>query len=146
MTRSSDVRSERRRIFREAMLERGNRAAKKVYAHKQVLSLATEIAHETYMEIMERDNELYAEWKSLCPELTPEKCEELFVEMIVPKLLEPARAILARMLGMDQYKHLHESIYEALCQDNILRQGRNAPQGRPLLTFGKDGDAKVTRH
>jgi hypothetical protein len=146
MTKSSNARSERRRIFREAMLERGNRAAKKVYAHAQVLNLATEMAHETYMDIMERDNELYAEWKSMCPELTPEKCEEMFVEMIVPKLLDPARAILAQMLGMDQYKHLHESIYEALIQDNILRQGRNAPNGRPLLTFGKDGDVKVTRH
>jgi hypothetical protein len=139
-------RNERRRIFREAMLERGNKASKKVYAHKQVLHLATEMAHETYAEIMERDNELYSEWKSMCPELTPEKCEEMFVEMIVPKLLEPARAMLAKMLGMAQYKHLHESIYEALIQDNILRQGRNAPKGRALFTMDEQGEMKVTRH
>jgi hypothetical protein len=143
MTKSSDTRNERKRLFREAMLERGTRASRKVYAHEQVLSVALEMSHEVYAEIMTHDNELYAEWKKMCPDLTPTLAEELFVELILPKMLEPARATLAKMLGMAQYQSLHEGIYEALVKDNILRQGRIAPAQRGRVIVHPEG---TTRH
>jgi hypothetical protein len=147
MTQSSEARAARRAAFKLALADRASRATRRVYAHEQVLSLATEMAHEVYDEIMSSDNELYSDWKALCPDLTPEKCEALFVEQLIPHLLEPARATLARMLAMPQYEHLHESIYDALCKDNILRQGRMAPKGRGFVHVGNPGDgAKATRH
>jgi hypothetical protein len=144
MSKSSDTRNERKRLFREAMLERGNRASRKVYAHKQVLEVALEMSHEVYAEIMQRDNELYAEWLKMCPDLTPTLAEELFVELLLPKMLEPARATLAKMLGMAQYKSLHEGIYNALIQDNILRQGRTAPTQRGRVIVHPEDS--LTRH
>jgi hypothetical protein len=141
---NSQARNMRRQLFAEGMMPR--RTPRTIYAHEQVVSVARGLAHEVYADIMGADNELYADWKKQCEDLTPEKCEELFVELLVPRLLEPARAMLARMLALPEFAPLHESIYDALCRDNVLRQGRAAPQGRPRLDIGEDGNVKVTRH
>jgi hypothetical protein len=136
------ARNERRRIFREAMIARGTGRSKRIYAHEQVLDLAREMAHEVYAEIMERDNELYADWKKMCPELSPARCEDLFVELAIAQLLDPARAILASMLANPHFTHLHESIYDALIKDNILRQGRARDRSRPRFMLDAQGEMK----
>lgn len=146
MTKSSDARKERRQLFRQAMAERALGAPKKVYAHEQVLSVAQEMAHEVYDEIMAHDNELYSDWLKMCPDLTRDRAEQLFVDLITPLLLEPARATLTRMLTMDQYKSLHDGIYDALIKDNVLRAGRNAPRGRAKIDVDDEGNVGVTRH
>ena len=140
----SQARNMRRQLFKNGMMRRSN--PRTIYAHEQVLDTARGMAHEVYADIMSADNELYADWKSQCDDLTPEKCEELFVELLVPHLLEPARATLAAMLRSPMYEHLHESIYDALIKDNVLRAGRIAPKGRARLTVNEDDSVKVTRH
>ena len=137
----SQARNMRRQLFTQGMMPRGT--PRRVAAHRQVYDTALGMAHEVYADLMAADNELYADWKKQCPDLTPAKCEELFCELLVPKLLEPARATLAAMLGMPAYKHLHESIYDALIKDNILRPGRNAQRGRQHVVI--EGEGK-TRH
>lgn len=139
----SYARNMRRQLFASGMMPR--RAPRTIYAHEQVLDTARGMAREVYADLMRSDNELYGDWKSQCPDLTPEKCEELFVELLAPRMLEPARATLAAMLSNPVYKHLHESIYDALVKDNALRAGRNAPRGRARLHIDDDG-VKVTRH
>ena len=119
---------------------------RKLYAHKLVVKTARDMAHALYEEIMSKNNNLYNDWKSQCEDLTPEKSEELFCEMMYPKLLEPARATLASMLRQAANEHLHQTLYEALCQDYILRQGRVAPQGRARLHVSEDGSVRTTRH
>ena len=121
---------------------------KKVAAHSLVLKTAREMAHELFDEVMSGNNELYKGWKELCDNgnLTKEKAERLFVELISPKLLEPARAILAAMLANPAYAHLHESIYTSMLLDNAIRASRVAPTGRPLLTVDEDASVKVTRN
>lgn len=137
----SKARNQRRQLFENGMMPRAQ--PRTIYAHEQVLAVAKEMAHEVYSDLMSADNELYSDWKKQCPDLTPEKCEELFCELLIPRLLEPARATLAQMLGNAAYEHLHESIYDALCKDNILRQGRIAPRGRGHVVIG---DENETRH
>lgn len=120
---------------------------RKIYAHTQIVHTAMELARAEYSNMMARDNALYADWKKTCPELTPEKAEELFVELRYPKLLEAARATMAGILNDPTKIHLHESIYDALCKDYILRHGRIAPQGRARVHVGADGTpATITRH
>src|SRR5208282_5994901 len=114
-------------------------------AHKLVVETAKKMAHELYAEVM-HNNGAYADWKNQCADLTPEIAEEKFVELMYPKLLEPARTTLASMLGMRQYEHLHKGIYEALIRDHALRPGRMAPAGRQRLDVDAEGNVKETRH
>lgn len=118
---------------------------RKVAAHELVLKTAREMAHELFAEVMSGDNELYRGWKEICErgELTPAQAERLFVELISPKLLEPARAILAHMLGNPALSHLHEGIYTSMLLDNAIRASRIVPGGRARLEIAEDG--KVTR-
>src|SRR5689334_6383949 len=113
-----EARKMRLDLFREGMMSR--RAPRTIYAHEQVAEVALAMAHEVYADLMASDNELYADWKRQCDDLTPEKCEELFCALLCPRLLEPARATLATMLGRKEYEHLHEGIYDALIKDNAL--------------------------
>ena len=119
---------------------------KKVHAHEQVVKVAIEMAHQLYAECMRRDNELYRRWKSQCEDLTPERAERMFVQLMYPKLLEPARTTLAKMLGDPSVAHLHESIYDSIIKDNEVRAGRVAARGRPRLDLDAEGNVKVTRH
>ena len=120
-----------------------------VHAHKLVLKTAQDMAFELFEEVMSGSNEMYKGWKELVDagKLTQKQSERLFVAMMAPKLLEPARAILAHMLGDPRYAHLHEGIYESMLLDNALRAGRLAPQGRAKLNADEDGNlTKVTRN
>lgn len=115
-------------------------APRQFMAHKLVVKTAREMAHELYDCLMRMDNTLYAHWKSQCAELTPRKAEELFVELMYPKLIEPARATLGRMLGDPTQKAHHETLYEALCKDYLFVQGRRAAAQRELLTVNEHGE------
>lgn len=118
--------------------------AKQFMAHKLVVKTAREMAHELYDCLMRMDNQLYAYWKSQCEELTPRKAELAFVELMYPKLIEPARATLGRMLGDPTQKAHHETLYEALCKDYLFVQGRRDAQVRALLTVNDHGEVSAT--
>jgi len=118
-----------------------------LHAHELVVKTAKEMAYELYEEVMSGKNDMYAGWKDQWPEKSPEERQELFVQFIYPKLLEPARAILAHMLADPQYAHLHESIYDCILKDSALKGGRVAPRGRPHLHLDPEGNVtKVTRN
>ena len=117
---------------------------RKLTAHELVLKTARDMANELFDEVMSGNNAMYSGWKE-----AQEKCgktsaqmREIFVDLVCPKLLEPARAILAHMLGDRSFAHLHEAIYTSIVLDNTVRASRVAPQGRPRLTVAPDG--KVT--
>ncbi len=119
---------------------------KKVHAHELVVKTARDMAFELYEEVMSGQNELYAGWKNQWPDATPEERQRRFVELIYPKLLEPARAILAHMLSDRHLEHLHEAIYHSIILDNAVRAGRVAQAGRPLLSADEDGNlTRITR-
>lgn len=112
---------------------------KKVAAHKLIVKTAKEMAEALFEEVMSGSNEMYADWKNQFPEKSSKERQEIFVQAIYPKLLEPARAILAHMLGQPQYAHLHESIYDALLKDYPLAHGRQAAhKSRPRITVQRD--------
>jgi hypothetical protein len=118
-----------------------------ISAHKLVLKTAQDMAFELYEEVMSGSNEMYKGWKELVDngKLTPKQAERMFVALVAPKLLEPARAILSHMLGDPQFAHLHEGIYDSILLDNTLRAGRIAPQGRAKLNADSEGNlTKVT--
>lgn len=120
-------------------------AQKQFQAHKLVVATAKSMAHELYDCVME-DNELYSYWKSQCEELTPKIAEKLFVQLIYPKLIEAARATLAKMLAQPMLSHLHEDIYDALVKDYILRAGREAQRTpRALLEINEHGEVTARR-
>ena len=122
--------------------------SRNVSAHKLVLKTAQDMAFELYEEVMSGSNEMYKGWKELVDDgkLTSKQAERMFVALVAPKLLEPARAILAHMLANPSFAHLHEAIYDSILKDNILRVGRTAPQGRTKLSADSEGNlTKVTR-
>jgi len=122
---------------------------KKVAAHELVLKTAQDMAYELFEEVMSGNNEMYAGWKEMCDkgELTQKQAERMFVALIAPKLLEPARAILAAMLGDQRFAHLHEAIYSSMLLDNAIRASRLTPDGRPKIEVDSEGNVtKVTRH
>ena len=115
-------------------------APKQFQAHKLVVKVAREMAHELYDCVMQ-DDELYASWKSQCEELTPKISERLFVQLMYPKLIEAARTTLAKMLANPMLTHLHEDIYDALTKDYILRAQRMAQDApRAFLEVSKHGE------
>jgi hypothetical protein len=95
-----------------------------VHVHKLIRATAIEMAASLYSDVM-RDNRIYAEWKRVCPELTPTMCEAMFLELMWPKLIPKARATLAQMLGGNHSEELKQTIYAALIDDNGLVVGRN---------------------
>lgn len=111
-------------------------------AHKLVWKTAQDMAANLYEEVMSGNNEMYAGWKNQWPEKSAEERQKLFVAAIAPKLLEPARAILAAILADPTKAHLHEAIYDSMILDNAVRASRTAPTGRPHLHL--DGEGNVT--
>lgn len=89
--------------------------------HKMVRSVARGMAHELYAEVMS-DNAVWKNWKAQCPDLTPRRLEAMFVHMAWPKLIEEARATLAKLLASEVNPILKEQIYDALIKDNMARQ------------------------
>lgn len=99
------------------------------HRHRLVVQTAMEMAGELYEEVM-RDNELFAHWKRLCPELTPAILHERFCVLMTPHLLDPARATLAGMLATPINEDLKSTIFDALINDASLRRGNRAARRR----------------
>ena len=75
---------------------------------------------------------MYSGWKEMTQKkgLTSEQSQRMFVALISPKLLEPARAILAHILADRSKEHLHAAIYDSMLLDNTIRAGRLRPDGK----------------
>lgn len=104
-----------------------------VHAHKMIVAVAKEMAHEVYDRVM-RNNEVYDQWKKVCPELTRDLAVALFVDHLYPYLIEDARATLAGTLATNIDEDLKEQISEAIIRDTAFREGRRRaraafPQG-----------------
>jgi hypothetical protein len=117
-----------------------------VAAHKLVLETAQKMAGELYDEVMS-GNAMYAGWKEMTIKkgLTAEQSQRLFVALIAPKLLEPARAILASVLADPSKEHLHETIYDSMLLDNAIRASRLRPNGRPKLSLPTEDEISAMR-
>jgi|SRR5882724_10376816 len=94
-----------------------------VHCHKLVAQTAKEMAGALYEEVM-RDNTLWANWKAQCPDLTPPRLQAMFIELMWPKLIEQARATLAKLLATPLSESLKQQITDALIKDNTLMRGR----------------------
>ena len=103
-----------------------------VGAHKLVLETARGMAASLYDEVMSGSNTMYSGWKEMTQKkgLTSEQSQRMFVALISPKLLEPARAILAHILADRSKEHLHAAIYDSMLLDNTIRAGRLRPDGK----------------
>jgi hypothetical protein len=104
------------------------RAAKReLPCHKLIRDTARDMAEELY-EVVMKNNAIYEHWKRCCPELTRDIARALFVDMMYPKLIEEARATLAALLATNAIdEHRKTVIYDALVQDEPLRQRRLMP-------------------
>lgn len=103
------------------------------YAHIQVAKVAKGIAEAIYEEAM-RDNDVFAQHKRICPELTRELQRKLFIRLLLPHCLERARATLAGMLARDYPESLKSAIHDALIKDQGLRAYRNRSDRRKALS------------
>lgn len=97
------------------------------HAHWRVATLAKEMAHEVYDELMKR-NDWYSTWKNAHPGASSKGLETIWVKNNWPKFVEGARATLAGMLAKPYDEDLKNSIYEALIDDSTLVRGRKNPQ------------------
>lgn len=93
-------------------------------AHFLVKKTAIGMAQVVFEEVM-HDNTIYANWKALCPELSPGLSRKLFIKALYPRLLEGARHTLAQMLEGNYPERLKEDIKDALIKDNLFRDARN---------------------
>lgn len=95
------------------------------HAHKVVLDMAIEMAHELYSTMMS-DNQWYDHWKRANPRIAkqPRQLEARFVQKNLALMLPQARAMLAGALSRTTDPALAETIYEALLLDNTLTRGR----------------------
>lgn len=98
-----------------------------VNAHKLVAKTAKEMAEELYEQVMS-NNALYAHWKGICPELNPNILRIKFIRLMIPNLLDAARATLAKLLTGTMDERLKDQISDALIKDAAL--GRRPPQAR----------------
>lgn len=95
----------------------------KVHCHKMIRAVAIEMAGELY-DLTMRDNDKFAYWKAMCPELTPQIMEAEFIALLWPKLIETARTTLAQLLAQPIAESLKAEIHSALIRDNALSRGR----------------------
>ncbi len=118
-----------------------------VAAHKLVLETAQKMAGELYDEVMSGDNAMYSGWKEMTQAkgLTPEQSQRMFVALISPKLLEPARAILAHMLSDKSKEHLHATIYDSMLLDNTIRASRLRANGKPKYSLPTEDELREMR-
>lgn len=92
------------------------------FAHKLVVKVATEIAHELYEQTM-MTNSFHASWKTYCEGMTPAQREAAYVKLAMPNLLDDARTTLTDMLKGNLTKSLRDEIADALIKDSHLRGG-----------------------
>lgn len=96
---------------------------KGLHCHHLIAETAKDMARELYAKVMQ-DNDVYADWKAQCNDITPELAERMFVKMTWPNLVEQARATLAAMLAQPIAEVLKDQISDALIKDNGLKRGR----------------------
>lgn len=95
--------------------------------HRLIRDTARDMAEELY-EVVMKNNAIYEHWQRCCPELTRDLARAMFVEMMLPKLIESARATLAALLATNAVDEDRKTvIYDALVQDEPLRQQRLRP-------------------
>lgn len=94
------------------------------HAHILVAETAKEFAGVLYEQLMSKNLE-YAQWKALHPDLNSAQLQAAFIAMVYPKLLEQARATLAKMLTTALDPALKDAISDALILDAGLRRGRH---------------------
>lgn len=99
------------------------------YCHKLVRTTAKVFAAEIYENIM-HFNANYEVWQKMCPDLTKGMLQQEFVRLMWPRLIDDARATLAKMLGENIAESLKKEIYSALILDGQIR-GRNSV--KPLI-------------
>lgn len=104
-------------------------AEKQVQVHKLVLETARSMANSLF-EVVMLNNEWYDGWKKARPGQSERALRAAFVAKHTVRLLPSARATLASMLTSTPDAALKEEIYEALCLDATLKQGR---QPKPLF-------------
>lgn len=97
---------------------------REVHVHKMIRATAIEMAGKLYDDLMSQNPGLYAMWKRSCPDLTPVRCEAMWIELMWPKLIDKARATLAQLLTTNLNEELKNQISDALIADNQLRRGR----------------------
>lgn len=97
------------------------------YCHELIRETAMALAGELYEKAM-RDNENHATWKLMCNDMTSEQRLAEFIQLMWPRMIEDARATLARMLATSQNEVLKEHIYNALILDGQLRAKGKGPQ------------------
>lgn len=97
------------------------------HCHPMIRATAIEMAGELY-DLMMKNNQQYAEWKRMHPELNIAQLEIRFLELKWPELIEDARTTLARILAGNAPEELKMQIHDALVKDNALRHARLARQ------------------
>lgn len=94
-------------------------------AHRMVEEQAREMANELF-EVYARDDAFYRALRAR-GEITEPVARRIFIDRLIPKLYEDARAALSTCLGRPDDEisaTLKEEIYEALCADDALRGNR----------------------
>lgn len=102
----------------------------KIHADRMVAELAVAMANEAWESAMSTDNELYTAIRRKHAERDLEYCRKRFVRVLAPKLVAPARATLAKMLGTTCDPVLKNKIYDALLRDAAFTLGRNRADRR----------------
>lgn len=96
------------------------------HVHNMVLDTARDLCLAQY-EVLMSNNDIRKEWKRTHPGAGELGLQAAFVKKYVYSFVGPARATLATMLSGPYDEGLKSSIHEALCLDNTLVRGRNAP-------------------
>ena len=97
---------------------------KKIVCHKLVAETAKAMAAELFEHAMQ-NNARFRAWREVCDAPT-EAIRKRYVQMAYPKLIEQARATLAKLLTTNMDESLKRQIHDALIADNMLRIGRRA--------------------
>ena len=100
------------------------------HCHFLIKETAEGFASALFEEVMQ-DNDRFKAWQMLCPGKATEEIRKEYVRVAWPKLLEQARATLAKMLHGPYDECLKKQIHQALILDNSLAHGRK--QGKSLL-------------
>lgn len=92
---------------------------RKKLCHELIAATAKELAGVLYEELM-KDNFAFKDWQQMNPDVTPVNLQARFIAKTWPKLIEQARATLAKMLGTPIADDLKDLISDALILDNTL--------------------------
>lgn len=119
-----------RAVKDETFLLNGRKVKNLKYCHALVRDTAKQLAGAIYETAM-RDNENYMVWKKLCNDMEPAGMQAEWINLMWPRMLDDARATLAKMLGAPGNEHLKPAIHDALIKDANLRAKGRGP--KPLF-------------